>query len=73
MSDKNQTAVEWLANNIADFLEDEQKTKILPMYLKAKELERYQICDAYYSGGKDMATDGVKPSALNYYSQTYNT
>ena len=61
MSNKQQTAVEWLS-----------KKTFIPVYFleQAKELEKQQIMDAWDNGCED---DGIIDNAEQYYNETFNT
>jgi len=64
MTDKKQTAVEWLV---------EQYKKVggisISMCNQAKEMEKEQICDAYTIGSYDMTDKKFEPN--KYYLQTF--
>jgi hypothetical protein len=69
-NNKQQTAVEWLLNQLK--LRPSDWIDILPIYEQAKEMEKVQIKDAYNDGH----TDGVnqKPgltSGTIYYNEIY--
>lgn len=69
MSNKQQTAVDWLIDQVEDFL------GLLPidMIEKAKELEKQQIIDAHLDGAKNWVLDekSDKQRANEFYKETY--
>jgi two-component SAPR family response regulator len=71
MSNKQQTAVEWLSNRAYELFEEYSEGKIDRITLnklmveatqQAKEMEKVQIIDACWAGGDD---------GEQYYEQTY--
>jgi hypothetical protein len=69
MENKNQTAVEWLVNQVEDFI------GLIPVDIidKAKEMEKEQIKNAYGQGVADEAgeiLDSTK-DAEEYYNKNY--
>jgi hypothetical protein len=65
MSNKTQTAVEWLFDQLPDHLRLSKDG--MDMLNRAKEIEREQIQEAYYEGKEN------NPPRLDwqYYDQTY--
>jgi hypothetical protein len=63
MSDKKQTAIEWLINEWPILKSN------LPIWLinQAKEMEKEQIKDAYANGSNDR----LKNRVIDYYNETY--
>ena len=83
-TEKTQTAVEWLAEQLNHCLENNGMIEITPNLLiklkeQAKAIEKEQIEMAYLSGHSDGFIEGKwedKPSydnAEDYYNQTYQT
>ena len=66
MSNKKETAVEWLFSQMPDHL------RLTPsgfeMLQQAKELEKQQIIDAYYY---DPNCNQIKDDGEQYYNETY--
>jgi purine-nucleoside phosphorylase len=70
-----QTAVEWLAEQISDYLQENYNIDYFDSKIieQAKEMEKQQIMNAF-SIGEIMATDyfyGEDNCAINYYNETY--
>lgn len=68
---KQQTAVDWLIDELRKPYSDEYIAKIIE---QAKEMEREQIIEAYYAGTEqfDNAASIVRPKTpQDYYTQTY--
>jgi hypothetical protein len=66
---ENQTAIEWLVEQI--FNDVDLKDSILKLAIQqAKEKEKEQIMDAYIMGSYDMAAKEFKPE--QYYNEIYN-
>jgi hypothetical protein len=74
MSNKQQTAVEWLASQLGKHIIWEEK--IIDIIEQAKELEKQQIIDAYDLGSlSDMQYPDPKTVIENgeqYYNETFN-
>jgi hypothetical protein len=73
---KNQTAVEWLAENIDDlipYVNDDSAKKFNELVEQAKEMETEQIIDAFdyglYDGGENVPHYNM--NAEKYYKDTY--
>jgi len=64
---KQQTAVEWLVNQVEDFI------GLIPVDIieQAKEMERQQIVDAYEDGYSD--SDNKLSFNKQYYKENYET
>jgi hypothetical protein len=60
-----QTAVQWLFD---EFIKAENKGSLPSLFLKAIEMEKEQIQDAYWNGGVNW-DEGI--DALTYYNETY--
>ena len=70
MSDKKQTAVEWLIQELGEYFPHEVGGIEL-VVKKAKQMEKEQITDAYTMGSYDMAEKEFKPE--QYYTETYES
>jgi hypothetical protein len=66
MSNKKETAVEWLFSQIPDHLRLTRSG--FEMLQQAKELEKQQIIDAYYY---DPNCNQIKDDGEQYYNETY--
>jgi hypothetical protein len=70
MSNKKQTAVEWLEekfkNSHANFI-----NWSLENFQQAKEIEKQQIIDACYFGSQYLPYE-VKDKSEQYYNETFN-
>jgi hypothetical protein len=66
-----QTAVEWQHIELSKFLYGKSEfTDANDILIKAKEMEKEQIMDAYWDGGQDVP---IHPSrAEDYYNETFN-
>ena len=62
-----QTAVEWLIEQVEDFI------GLIPVDIiqQAKEMEKQQIEDAFVAGD-ERGTKDIPFNAEQYYTQTYN-
>jgi hypothetical protein len=72
MSNKKETAVEWLFNQIPDHLRLTRSG--FEMLQQSKELEKQQIIDAFENGQDNIDSDGCHidmNGAEKYYSETY--
>jgi hypothetical protein len=71
MSDKKQTAVEWLFNQIPDHLRLTRSG--FEMLQQAKELEKQQIIEAFWNGDNIdcISEQNIKEFAEQYYNETY--
>jgi hypothetical protein len=70
MSDKKQTAVEWLSQNIPDlgkYIPFGVSMELHAKFKQAKEIEKQQIIDAYRKG---FNSDDIK-LASDYYNETF--
>jgi hypothetical protein len=68
MSEKKQTAVEWLVENIPDlgkYIPFGVSIELHAKFQQAKEMERHQIKDAYDQGDIQLV------NGKQYYEQTY--
>jgi hypothetical protein len=72
MSDKKETAVEWLFSQIPDHLRLTRSG--FEMSQQAKEMEKQQIIDANIAGMEFIPVDPNKymQDAEQYYNETYN-
>jgi hypothetical protein len=72
MSDKKETAVEWLFNQIPDHLRLTRSG--FEMLQQALEMEKQQIIDANITGMEFIPVDPNKymQDAEQYYKETYN-
>jgi hypothetical protein len=69
MSEKKQTAVEWLVENIPDlgkYIPFGVSIELHAKFQQAKEMERHQIIIAYDMGDRD-----VRYQPEQYYNETY--
>jgi hypothetical protein len=69
MSNKKQTAVEWLIDTMTNSVGMEQPD-IDRVFEQAKELEKQQIIDAYCEGRWSVINKNII-SYEQYYTQTY--
>jgi hypothetical protein len=71
MSNKKETAVEWLFNQIPDHLRLTRSG--FEMLQQAKELEKQQIIDAFWNGDNtdSISEQNIKEFAEKYYNETY--
>ena len=78
-----QTAVEWLVDELNKNIgltkfvvncDEAYKQEILGIIQQAKEMEKEQICDAFYYGVKvdEWTIENPYTQAEQYYKQTYN-
>jgi hypothetical protein len=67
MSDKKQTAVEWLLESVQSELSEPMSSKFKDLFDQAKQIEREQIEDAYYEGKQNIPSK----TPDEYYDQTY--
>ena len=65
---KQQTAVEWLVEQLINSIKMHQK-EINELLQQAKEMEKHQIIDAYLSDRFPCSDE----DAEQYYKQTFNT
>ena len=65
MTQKKQTAVEWLYEQLPIRMKNYLQEEII----KAKAMEKEQIMDAYDKG---EFNDGMNETAEQYYTETYN-
>ena len=63
MSNKKQTAVEWLMENL-DLAKD--------AFTQAKEMEKEQIVEAWVDGNDTQPSITANVNAEKYYNETYN-
>lgn len=72
MSNKQQTAVEWLRQ---EWLKRDIDISLKELFIKAKAMEKEQIMDAFDNGlafGFDDAWHGVESiDSTQYYKETY--
>jgi hypothetical protein len=79
MSNKQQTAVEFYIEKLADILDDdivnkltiEQTNNISFLTKQAKEIEREQIKDAHLAGQNSNDDFDEYESEVEYYNETY--
>jgi hypothetical protein len=73
MSNKKETAVEWLAEGLELAYQIEEialrNFSIKKLINEAKEMEKQQIIDAYWDGGQNNYM--TKNRCEQYYSETY--
>jgi len=73
MSNKKQTAVEWLVSNISSKIDNEywcNQKEITEWVEQAKAMEKEQIIDAHINGQKLVCLEeGSYPN--EYYKETY--
>jgi hypothetical protein len=76
MSNKKQTAVEWLVSNISSKIDNEywcNQKEITEWVEKAKEIEKVNLKDAWHKG-YDYGfgyTDAKFENSEQYYKETY--
>ena len=70
---KQQTAVEWLYNQLDGF-SDEEWGKIDKAFEQAKQIEKEQIIHAWREGDNDSmySSKELDQQAEQYYNETYN-
>jgi DNA topoisomerase IA len=69
-----QTAVEFLvksANEIFDYIPLEYWEQLRDIVQQAKQIEKEQIENAYWTGGQDP--DSTEERCQQYYNETYGT
>ena len=75
MSDKKQTAVEWLYDELSHCLHREEVCDLVyKLEQKVKEMEREQIIDAFSEGTKMININDELSARFNacvYYVETY--
>ena len=69
MSNKIQTAVEWLQIKMATSSSEEMVGNINVWFAEAKKMEKEQIEDSYIIGSYDMANKEFRP--FQYYNEIY--
>lgn len=67
---KNQTAVEWLIEQLFKKSDIQYINGFDGLIEQAKAMEKEQITDAYIMGSYDMAAKEFKPE--QYYNEIYN-
>jgi hypothetical protein len=81
MENKKQTAVEFAVAKLEKFIPSDNQIAVEAILEQAKEMEKYQILDAYVEGSRfkvDIAQstpDGIEPEvmgAVDYYDNVYN-
>jgi len=65
--ENKQTAVEWFQEQIIKIVNGTCELSEAQIFLKAKQMEKEQIIDAYYEG-KEY---GYKEQGEQYYNETY--
>ena len=77
MANKQQTAVEWLADKLIDTLGDKCNELSVNQTLKnhyaikqALQMEREQIEQAYWDGGQDVPLNSDR--CVEYYNETFS-
>jgi len=68
MSNKQQTAVEWLMDRLPHSIE----TQFSKQIEQAKEMEKEQIIDTFVEGMRCQNFDPNKGRAEIYYNETFN-
>ena len=74
---RQQTAIEWLWNQLPEILpftvDTETAMKLLKAFEQAKEMEKEQIIEAFWNGDNTDCTSeqNIKDFAQQYYKQTY--
>ena len=71
MSNKQQTAVEWLEMEIKKFNTVITREYMLSLCQQAKEMEKEQILDAYECGFESEHDARIPQSSMIYYNETY--
>ena len=73
MSNKRQTAVEYLTEQLIKLIPPCNELSIGVMLEQAKEMEKQQIMDAFVGCWKENVPDGYecKKSAEQYYNETF--
>jgi hypothetical protein len=72
MSNKKQTAVEWLYKQLNGLNKQILDDYFQIVFSQAKEMEKQQIIHAYNQGCLDTLKDGMKRGD-QYYNETYET
>lgn len=81
MENKKQTAVEFAVAKLEKFIPSDNQIAVEAILEQAKEMEKYQILDAYVEGSRfkvDIAQstpDGIEPEvmgAVDYYDNIYS-
>ena len=75
MSNKQQTAVEWLYSELFNHIDMPSKHK-QELIEQAKEMEKQQIMDAFNEGLVEKKPDdylGCQKSAEQYYKETFKS
>ena len=69
-----QTAVEWLENELHNFIHPEHGKDFLPILEQAKQMENEQIMKAFSDGQETPLNHPTLPhySREEYYNETYN-
>lgn len=77
---KQQTAVEWLKDNLPSLFEDDSSSFYADLFDQAKEMEKQQIKTAYNKGYQDGEIDSLDAKdgnveffedAEQYYNETF--
>ena len=63
-----QTAVEWLAKNLKDFPHVKHSQLFKDLVIRAKEMEKQQIKDAWYDGWIEIGDNSE-----HYYKETFKS
>ena len=68
-----QTAVEWLENELHNFIHPYHGKDFLPILEQAKQMEKEQIINTYLNACSRVTPYGYyNDSAEQYYNETYN-
>ena len=66
------TAVEWLGEELHNFIHPEHGRDFIPILQKAIEMEKQQIINSYvFAGGTN--TNELEEEAEQYYNETFKT
>ena len=73
MSNKEQTAVDWLFKQLWD--EPQDKFTWYAILRQAKAMHKEEIKDAYYNGGsyEDLTKNEILKIAEQFYNETFNS
>jgi len=73
MSNKEQTAVDWLFKQLWD--EPQDKFTWYAILRQAKAMHKEEIKDAYYNGGsyEDLTKNEILEIAEQFYNETFNS
>ena len=67
-----QTAIEWLVEEINKHKAWADPSQLEPLIEQAKQMEKEQIKDSYWNGTVDMEKSDALIEAEYFYNETYN-